>query len=64
MISKTRLSVAFVELADSLVDKFDLVDFLHGLTERAAEVSGASAVGLILSDHLVPRVGNVFTVDG
>lgn len=52
MISTTRLSGAFVELADSLVDDFDLVDFLNGLTQRAAEVSGASAVGLILSDHL------------
>lgn len=51
-ISTAQLSVAFVELADSLVDEFDIVDFLHGLTERAAEVSGATGVGIILADHM------------
>jgi len=52
MISTDRMTVAFVEMADSLVDDFDLVDFLQGLTVRAGEVSGATAVGLVLSDHL------------
>lgn len=52
MISTSQLSAVFVEMADSLVDDFDLVDFLHNLTEHAAEVSGASAVGLLLNDHL------------
>ncbi len=51
MISTSRLAEAFVEMADSLVDDFDLFEFLHQLTVRAADVSGASAVGLVLSDH-------------
>ncbi|WP_338089689.1 GAF and ANTAR domain-containing protein [Nocardioides lijunqiniae] len=45
------LSEFFVEVADALVDDYDLVDFLHELTEKAAAVSGASAVGLVLADH-------------
>lgn len=51
MISVTDLSEFFVEVADTLVDDFDLVDFLDNLTDRAAVVSGAAAVGLVLADH-------------
>lgn len=51
MISTELLADLFVEVADTLVDDFDLVDFLHNLTERAAQVSGADAVGLLLADH-------------
>lgn len=51
MISTQRLSDLFVEVADTLVDDFDLVDFLHNLTERVAQVSDADAVGLMLADH-------------
>ena len=51
MISTERLSDLFVEVADTLVDDFDLVDFLHNLTEHAAQVSDADAVGLMLADH-------------
>jgi GAF domain-containing protein len=51
MISTANLTTAFVELADTLVDDFDLVDFLQGLTDHAAAVSGAEAVGLVLADH-------------
>ena len=51
MISVTDLSELFVEVADTLVDDYDLLDFLHDLTEKAAAVSGAAAVGLVLSDH-------------
>lgn len=51
MISVTDLSEFFVEVADTLVDDFDLLDFLDNLTGRAAAVSGAAAVGLVLSDH-------------
>jgi len=51
MISTERLSDLFVEVADTLVADFDLVDFLHKLTDHAAAVSGAEAVGLMLADH-------------
>jgi len=51
MISTQRLTDLFVEVADTLVDDFDLVDFLHNLTEHAAQVSDADAVGLMLADH-------------
>jgi GAF domain-containing protein len=51
MISVTDLSEFFVEVADTLVDDYDLLDFLQNLTEKAAEVSGAAAVGIVLSDH-------------
>lgn len=51
MISTEQLADVFVELADSLVDDYDLVDFLQNLTDHAAAVSGASSVGLLLADH-------------
>ena len=50
MISTARLADVFVETADTLVDDFDLVDFLDHLTDHAAAVSGADAVGLVLAD--------------
>lgn len=51
MISQVELSDLFVEVADTLIDDFDLVDFYQTLTERAATISGAAAVGLLLLDH-------------
>jgi GAF domain-containing protein len=51
MISTERLSDLFVEVADTLVDDFDVVDFLHNLTVHAADISGAGAVGLMLADQ-------------
>jgi GAF domain-containing protein len=50
-VSADRLSKIFVEVADSLVDDFDLLDFLHMLTVRTASLIGASAVGLLLADQ-------------
>jgi anti-anti-sigma factor len=40
----------FVEVSDTLIDEFDLLDFLHMLTMRTAELSSASVVGLVLAD--------------
>lgn len=37
-----------VELADSLVDDFDVVELLSTLTERCVEVLGVSAAGVLL----------------
>jgi GAF domain-containing protein len=51
MISTQRLSDLFVEVADTLVDDFDVIDFLHNLTMHAADISRAGAVGLMLTDQ-------------
>lgn len=51
MIDLHRIPELFVDVADTLVDEFDLLDFLHRLTEHAATVSGASAVGLMMLDQ-------------
>jgi GAF domain-containing protein len=45
-----RLAQAFVELADTLVAGFDLMDFLHTLTERCVELLEVDAAGLLLAD--------------
>jgi GAF domain-containing protein len=44
------LAETFVELADTLVDEFDVVDFLSGLTDRCAELLDATEVGLVIAD--------------
>jgi GAF domain-containing protein len=49
MISSEHLSQMFVEVADTLVDDFDLVEFLQNLADNVADVSGAASVGLILA---------------
>ena len=51
MIATERVLDAFVEVADTLVDDFDLVDFLHSLADHTAAISGVSAVGLLLGDE-------------
>ena len=50
-VSAVRLAAIFVEVADTLVDEFDLHEFLHMLTERAAGLVDAAAVGLMLADQ-------------
>jgi GAF domain-containing protein len=51
MLSQPELLDVFVEATGTLVEDFDLVTFLHTLTGKAAGVSGATAVGLVLADH-------------
>src|SRR5579883_3169222 len=46
-----RLTKAFVELADTLVADFDVVDFLHTLVLRCVELFDASEAGLMLADQ-------------
>ena len=50
-ISSEHLAETFVEVADTLVDDFDLIDFLTLVTERAAELARSAASGLLLSDE-------------
>jgi transcriptional regulator with GAF, ATPase, and Fis domain len=50
-MSERQLTEAFVELADTLVDDFDVVDFLHQVTVRCAQVLGVSAAGVLLTDQ-------------
>ena len=49
-MAETHLADVFVELSDTLVADFDVIDFLHGLTERCVELLGVSAAGLLLAD--------------
>jgi GAF domain-containing protein len=44
------LSETFVELTDTMVADFDLIDFLHVLTQRSVELLNVSAAGLLLAD--------------
>jgi GAF domain-containing protein len=45
-----RLAQTFVELADTLVVGFDLMEFLHTLAERCVELLDVDAAGLLLAD--------------
>src|SRR5690349_4509118 len=49
-VSHERLAEVFVEVADTLVDDFDLIEFLRTVTARAAELVNVAAVGLLLAD--------------
>jgi GAF domain-containing protein len=51
MIEPERLANVFVELADTLIETFDVVDFLQTLTDRCVELLGADASGLMLTDQ-------------
>ena len=45
-----RLVQTLVELADTLVDDFDVIEFLHLLTRRATELLDQVEAGLLLAD--------------
>jgi len=44
------LSDTFIELADTMVADFDVIDFLHMLTDRSVRLLAASAAGVMLAD--------------
>ena len=50
MSKEERLSRVFVELAKALVSGFDVVEFLHLLTERCVELLDVGAAGVVLAD--------------
>jgi transcriptional regulator with GAF, ATPase, and Fis domain len=47
-----QLRDTFVELADTLVADYDVIDFLDGLTRRVVDLLGVTACGVLLADHL------------
>jgi len=49
---ETRVLNAVVALVDSLLDDFDVVDLLTGLTEQCAELLDVAAAGILLADPL------------
>jgi transcriptional regulator with GAF, ATPase, and Fis domain len=63
MKTERRMTQVFVELADTMVDEFDALDFLNTLTERTVELLQADAAGVILNDlrgtlHVVASTSN------
>jgi transcriptional regulator with GAF, ATPase, and Fis domain len=44
------LSETFVELTDTMVAGFDVIEFLHVLTDRSVQLLDVSAAGLLLAD--------------
>ena len=48
---EARLVQTFVELADTLVNDFDVVDFLHLLVRRALDGLDAAEAGILLADQ-------------
>ena len=58
MTRETQLSETFVELADTLVNHFDVADLLHTLATRSVDLFDLDAAGLVIADH----VGNLRVV--
>lgn len=50
MAREDLLAQTFVELADTLVDDFDVIDLLTVLAERVVELLDADAAGILLAD--------------
>ncbi|HVK19795.1 MAG TPA: GAF and ANTAR domain-containing protein [Actinokineospora sp.] len=52
MTSREQLiATTFVDLADTLVADFDVIDFLHTLATRSVELLDADAAGIMLADQ-------------
>jgi transcriptional regulator with GAF, ATPase, and Fis domain len=51
MSGEEQLSRVFVELADTLVADFDVIEFLHLLTERCSNLLKVDAAGILLTDQ-------------
>jgi len=49
-VAPARLAEVFVEVADTLVDDFDVIEFLQMITTRTSELVSVPAVGLLLDD--------------
>ena len=51
VVSSERLADVFVEFADTLIDDYDVIEFLLMVTNRTDELIGACEVGLLLADQ-------------
>ncbi|SEM62199.1 GAF and ANTAR domain-containing protein [Streptacidiphilus jiangxiensis] len=51
MAREQEITKVFVEVADSLIDDFDLIDFLQQLSERCVELLDVAACGVLLADE-------------
>ncbi|WP_330275395.1 ANTAR domain-containing protein [Lentzea sp. NBC_00516] len=49
-MSEHRVAQTFLELADTLVERFDGIEFLHDLAERSVELLGVAAAGILVAD--------------
>jgi GAF domain-containing protein len=45
-----RIVETFVELADTMVDDFDVIEFLHRVVDRCVELLDCAEAGLLLAD--------------
>jgi GAF domain-containing protein len=50
MTREQRIVETFVELADTMVEDFDVIEFLHRLAERCVELLDCAEAGLLLAD--------------
>jgi len=50
-VREPQLLQAFVQMADTLVDDYDVVDVLHELVEHCLQLLPAAAAGIMLSDQ-------------
>jgi len=50
MTREQRIIATFVELADTMVDDFDVVEFLHRVVEHSVELLDCTEAGVLLSD--------------
>jgi GAF domain-containing protein len=50
MVSEAVLMQTFVALADTLVDDYDVIEFMQSLSERCTELLSVSAAGIMLAD--------------
>lgn len=50
-VTDQRVREVFIELTDTLVTDFDIIDFLGRLAARCTELLGVDACGVLLADH-------------
>jgi GAF domain-containing protein len=64
VVDAERIAETFVELADTLVDAFDVLDLLHTLTSRCVELLDVDEAAMLLADSAGRLRGTVATSQG